>query len=100
MPPLLAAIQEEVAAAGALASTAPPVEEVSIEVAAAPEEASFETPIAAKRSGGGRIRFPVWPLGEQDSPGRARASCASFSRRGCSLTAGGGGRAAAREHAR
>jgi pilus assembly protein FimV len=42
----LAAIQEEVAAAGALASSAPPAEEVSIEVAAVPEEASFETPIA------------------------------------------------------
>jgi pilus assembly protein FimV len=44
---MLAAIQEEVAAAGALASSAP-LEEVSIEVAAAPEEASFETPIAAQ----------------------------------------------------
>jgi len=39
----LAAIQEEVAA---LSSSAPPVEEVSIEVAAAPEEASFDIPIA------------------------------------------------------
>jgi tetratricopeptide (TPR) repeat protein len=44
----LAAIQEEVAAAGALASSAPPLEEVSIEVATVPEEASFATPIAAE----------------------------------------------------
>ena len=44
----LAAIQKEVAAAAALPSSASPVEEVSIEVAAAPEEASFEIPIAAE----------------------------------------------------
>jgi tetratricopeptide (TPR) repeat protein len=43
---MLAAIQEEVAAAGALSSSAQPVEEDSIEVAAAPEEATLEIPIA------------------------------------------------------
>jgi tetratricopeptide (TPR) repeat protein len=45
---MLAAIQGEVAAAAALPSSAQPVEEVSIELAAAPEEASYETPVAAE----------------------------------------------------